>query len=44
MAQKKPQQSSSKKKKQKQPTQRPVMQRVKVMGPSGKLRLEWREW
>jgi hypothetical protein len=34
----------SKRKKQKQPTQRPEMQRVMVVGPSGKRRLEWRPW
>lgn len=31
-------------KKQKQPTQKPAMQRVAVMGPTGKLRFEWRPW
>lgn len=31
-------------KKQKQPTQKPDMQRVAVMGPTGKLRFEWRNW
>lgn len=29
---------------QKQPTQRTEMQRVMVMGPTGKLRMEWRPW
>lgn len=28
----------------KQPTQKTPMQRVAVMGPTGKLRFEWREW
>lgn len=32
------------KRKNKQPTQKPVMQRVAVMGPTGKLRFEWRPW
>jgi len=43
----KPAQSSSKgkaAKKQKQPTQKTPMQRVAVMGPTGKLRFEWRPW
>jgi hypothetical protein len=31
-------------KKQKQPTQRPPMQRVMVVGPTGKRRFEWRPW
>lgn len=31
-------------KKSKQPTQRTPMQRVMVMGPTGKLRMEWRPW
>jgi hypothetical protein len=31
-------------KKQKQPTQKPAMQRVAVMGPTGKVRFEWRPW
>ena len=31
-------------KKQKQPTQRPPQQRVMVMGPTGKIRFEWRPW
>jgi len=31
-------------KKQKQPTQKPGQQRVAVMGPSGKIRFEWRPW
>lgn len=31
-------------KRKKQPTQRPPMQRVMVMGPSGKIRFEWRPW
>lgn len=28
----------------KQPTQKTPMQRVAVMGPTGKLRFEWRPW
>lgn len=28
----------------KQPTQKTPMQRVAVMGPTGKIRFEWREW
>lgn len=28
----------------KQPTQKTPMQRVGVMGPTGKLRFEWRPW
>lgn len=35
---------SGRSKKQKQATQRTAMQRVMVVGPSGKRRLEWREW
>lgn len=35
---------SGKAKKTKQPTQRPPMQRVMVMGPTGKIRFEWRPW
>lgn len=31
-------------KKTKQPTQRPPMQRVKVLGADGKIRWEWRAW
>ena len=31
-------------KKVKQPTQRPPKQRVMVMGPTGKIRFEWRDW
>lgn len=31
-------------KKAKQPTQKTPMQRVAVMGPTGKIRFEWREW
>lgn len=31
-------------KKQKQPPQKPAMQRVAVMGPTGKIRFEWRPW
>lgn len=31
-------------KKQKQPTQRPAQQRVMVVGPTGKIRFEWRPW
>lgn len=34
--------SGKAKKKQKQPTQVTPQQRVKIMGPTGKLRLEWR--
>lgn len=37
-------QVGGKKRKQKNPTQKPAMQRIKVMGPTGKLHLEWREW
>lgn len=47
MANKKPQPSSSKKaapKKQKQPTQKTPMQRVMILGPTGKRRFEWRPW
>lgn len=33
----------SKVKKVKQPTQFTAQERVKVMGPTGKLRLEWRD-
>lgn len=40
----KPSSGKSRVKKQKQPTQRPPMQRVMVMGPTGKLRFEWRPW
>lgn len=36
--------SSGRTKKTKQPTQRPPMQRVMVMGPTGKIRFEWRPW
>jgi hypothetical protein len=32
------------KRKNKQPTQKPAMQRVAVMGPTGKVRFEWRPW
>ena len=35
---------SGKAKKVKQPTQRPPQQRVMVMGPTGKIRFEWRPW
>lgn len=28
----------------KQPTQKTPMQRVAVMGPTGKVRFEWRPW
>lgn len=35
--------SKSRVKKTKQPTQRTAQERVQVMGPSGKLRLEWRD-
>lgn len=31
-------------KKVKQPTQRTPQQRVMVMGPTGKIRFEWRPW
>lgn len=40
----KPINSGGKKRKEKGKTQKPPMQRIKVMGPSGKLHLEWREW
>lgn len=30
--------------KQKQPTQKTPMQRIVVMGPTGKTHLEWRPW
>lgn len=37
--------SSKRKKKQKGKTQpKPPMERVMVMGPSGKTRMEWRPW
>lgn len=39
-----PAKTGGKQRKQKEGTQKPKMQRIKVMGPSGKLRLEWREW
>lgn len=32
------------KKHNKQPTQKTPMQRVAVMGPTGKIRFEWRPW
>lgn len=32
------------KKHSKQPTQRTPQQRVAVMGPTGKIRFEWRDW
>ncbi len=35
---------SGKHNKKKQPTQKTPMQRVLVMGPTGKTRLEWRPW
>lgn len=35
---------SGKAKKQSQPTQRQPMQRVMVVGPTGKRRFEWRPW
>lgn len=35
---------SGKAKKVKQPTQRPPRQRIMVMGPTGKIRFEWRDW
>lgn len=48
MAQKKipakPVSGKGKNRNQKQPTQRTAMQRVMVMGPTGKLRMEWRPW
>jgi hypothetical protein len=28
----------------KQPTQKPAQQRIAVMGPTGKIRFEWRDW
>lgn len=31
-------------KRKKQPTQHSLMQRVMVMGPTGKIRFEWRAW
>lgn len=45
-APKKGQSSSSSKKpvRQKQPTQKTPMQRVMVVGPTGKRRFEWRPW
>lgn len=36
--------SKGKNRNQKQPTQKTPMQRVAVMGPTGKLRFEWRPW
>lgn len=44
MAVKKPTAKAGKAKKVKQPTQRPPQQRVMVMGPTGKIRFEWRPW
>jgi hypothetical protein len=35
--------SKGRPKKTKQPTQRTPRERIQVMGPSGKLRLEWRD-
>lgn len=35
---------STKKRKEKQKTQKPKMQSVMVMGPTGKLRMEQRPW
>jgi hypothetical protein len=35
---------SSKKRKEKGATQKTPQQAVMVMGPSGKLRMEWRPW
>lgn len=32
------------KRKSNQPTQKTPMQRVAVMGPTGKVRMEWRPW
>ncbi|MFF8831306.1 hypothetical protein [Streptomyces sp. NPDC015131] len=32
------------KRKTKQPTQRPPMQRIKVIGADGKVRWDWRPW
>lgn len=40
----KPASSKGKNRNQKQPTQNTPMQRVAVMGPTGKIRMEWREW
>lgn len=39
-----PSKTSGKHRKQKQPTQRPPMQRVLVMSGSGKKTLVWRPW
>lgn len=36
--------SKGKHNQKKQPTQKTPMQRVAIMGPSGKLRFEWRPW
>lgn len=36
--------SKGKTRNQKQPTQRTEQQRIMVMGPTGKLRMEWRPW
>lgn len=36
--------SGGKAKKIKQPTQRPPMQRVMIVGPTGKIRFDWRHW
>lgn len=35
---------SGKKRKEKQKTQKPAMQSIMVMGPTGKLRMEKRPW
>lgn len=37
-------QSKGRSKKNKQPTQKPPMQRIKILGADGKIRWEWREW
>lgn len=39
-----PAKSKGGRKNSKQPTQKTPMQRVAVMGPTGKLRFEWRPW
>lgn len=41
---KKPASKAGTPKKVKQPTQRTPMQRVMVVGPTGKRRFEWRPW
>lgn len=40
----KPVSSKGKTRNQKQPTQRTAQRRVQVMGPTGKLRMEWRPY